>query len=106
MIKEMMSETFAEEVLEASQPVVVEFYTPICHFCKRFEPILAAVAEKYEDTVKVYRVNAAENRELAMQYSIFGVPTTIIFNAGREIERISGLVPQAELEKKLENVVQ
>jgi len=102
----MMNDTFAEEVLEASQTVVVEFYTPTCHFCKRFEPILAAVAEKYEDSIKVYRVNAAENRQLALQYSIFGVPTTVIFSAGREVERISGLVPQAELEKKLENIVQ
>jgi len=96
---------FPEQVLKATVPVVVEFYTPTCQFCKRFEPILESAARKYGDSVRFCKVNAADNRELAIQYDIFGVPTTMIFAGGEIVDRVSGLIPESELEKRIDVMV-
>lgn len=97
--------SFASEVLDSTTPVVVEFYTQTCKFCKRFEPVVESVADKYEDKVKFCRINAAENREIAIQYDIFGVPATLIFRNGEVVERISGFVPEEELSRKIDGVL-
>jgi len=102
---EISGDAFAAEVLESTLPVVVEFYTPTCKFCKRFDPIIETLADTYEGSVKFCRINAADNRELAMQFDIFGVPTTIIFVGGEVVERISGFVPESELVKRIDAVV-
>ena len=96
---------FTLEVLDSTMPVVVEFYTQTCKFCKQFEPVVEAAADKYEDKVKFVRINAAENREIAIQYDIFGVPTTLIFRNGEVVERVSGFVPEEELDRKIDSVL-
>ena len=108
MIKlmDIAADTFASEVLDSTTPVVVEFYTQTCKFCKRFEPVIESLADKYEGKVKFRRMNAAENREIAVQYDIFGVPTTLIFRNGEVVERISGFVPEEELARKIDGVLE
>jgi len=108
MIKlmDITADSFASEVLDSTTPVVVEFYTQTCKFCKRFEPVMEALADKYEGKVKFFRLNAAESREIAMQYDIFGVPTTLVFRGGQVVERISGFVPEEEMAKKIDGVLQ
>ena len=108
MIKlmDIAADTFASEVLDSATPVVVEFYTQTCKFCKRFEPVIESLADKYEGKVKFRRMNAAENREIAVQYDIFGVPTTLIFRNGEVVERISGFVPEEELARKIDGVLE
>ena len=105
-IMDISADTFASEVLDSATPVVVEFYTPTCKFCKRFEPVIEAVADKYEGKVKFCRLNAADNRDVAVQYEIFGVPTTLVFRSGDVVERISGAVTEEELVHKIDNAIQ
>ncbi|HUS57589.1 MAG TPA: thioredoxin family protein [Planctomycetota bacterium] len=104
-LMEISGDAFATEVLESTMPVVVEFYTPTCKFCKRFDPIIETLADRYEGSVKFLRINAAENREIAMQFDVFGVPTTIIFRSGDVVDRISGFVPEAELANRIDAIV-
>ena len=109
MIKKLMdinAESFTTEVLDAAGVVVVEFYTQTCKFCKRFEPVMEAAADRYEGSVKFCRINAAEARDIAMRFDVFGVPTTIIFRGGEVVERISGFVPEDELTRKIDGVLE
>ncbi|NQT19901.1 MAG: thioredoxin fold domain-containing protein [Planctomycetes bacterium] len=105
MVTDINAETFAEEVLESPVPVVVEFFTPMCQFCRRFEATFDSLADEYEEAVRFRRVNAAQERELAVQYNVFGVPTTIIFEGGEPIERFSGLVPETQIAKAIDNLL-
>ena len=99
------ADTFTEEVLRSPRPVVVEFFSPTCRFCKRFESVFEALAERYEGSVKFCQINAVENRDLALEYNVVGVPTTIIFEGGEAVERFNGLAPEEEVARKIEGVL-
>jgi thioredoxin 1 len=105
-IVDVNADNFAKEVLEAEPLVVVEFYSPACAFCKRFEPIFSSLAERYDRSAKFCRLNVIENRQLALQYNIFGIPATLIFRGGEPIERLSGLVSEAEAAKHIDDALQ
>lgn len=105
MVMDVDAETFAQEVLESPVPVIVEFFTPTCRFCRRFEATFDSLAEQYEESVRFRRVNAAQSRELAVQYNVFGVPTTIIFEGGEPLERFSGVVPETQIAKAIDNLL-
>ena len=105
-LKQVSAQTFDQERLaEDELPVVLEFYTPICGFCRRFKPILESLAEKYEGRVKILQVNALENRELAAEHDVHGVPTTIIFKRGKPVDRVTGLISEAEAAKRIDAVL-
>jgi len=105
VVADVDADTFAPEVLESPIPVVVEFFSPACRFCRRFEPIMDALADGYDGVVKFCRVNASENRQLAVEYNIFGVPTTLIFQGGKPSDRLNGLMAEAEVAKRIDAVL-
>jgi len=105
MIADIDADTFAQEVLESPIPVVVEFFSPACRFCKRFRLIMDALADRYDGVVKFCRVNASENRKLAVEYNIFGVPTTLVFQGGETTDRFNGLMPEPEVAKRIDDVL-
>jgi len=105
MLTDVDSDAFVKEVLEPPVPVVVEFFSPVCRFCRRFDPIIEALTEKYAESVKFCRVNATENLRLAMEYNVFSVPTTFVFRGGRVSWRVNGFVPAEELAPQIESVL-
>ena len=93
--------TFAEEVLNAEKPVLVDFWAPWCGPCRLVSPVVEAVGEAHADKIATAKVNTDENQQLAMRYSIFSIPTMIVFKDGREAARLVGYMPQAALEDRL-----
>src|SRR5574343_290478 len=76
--------------------VLVDFYTTWCGPCKLMTPVL----EKLTD-VKVYKVDAEENRDLASDFSVSAVPCLIFFKDGVEVDRITGLQSETTLKNKI-----
>ena len=93
-MKEITTEEFASEVLEAKQPVLVDFWGPSCAPCLALMPFVEELAAKNADRLKVVKVNAKENRKLCVQLRVLGLPSFLLFNDGNEITRISGDVNQ------------
>lgn len=89
--------SFDQEVLQASLPVLVDFWAPWCGPCRMVSPIVEAIGKKYEGKLKVVKVNTDENQQLASDYRITGIPTLIVFKGGKEIDRIVGYLPQEAL---------
>ena len=92
---------FQREVLEATQPVMVDFTATWCGPCKMLEPVVKELAKLWEGKVKVYKLDVDDHSDLAMQYGVMGVPTLILFVKGGEAHRISGAVSANELEEAL-----
>ena len=106
MAARVSKDNFEAEVLQASIPVLVEFYSDSCIPCKQMSPILGDIEDDYEDRLKVVKVNANFDGELAEQYSVMVSPTILFFKDGKEAERVRGLIKKPELEEideKVEN---
>lgn len=98
---EKISETnFKPEVLEATQPVLVDFTAVWCGPCKMLDPVVKQLAEQWDGKVKVMKLDVDDLPQLAMEYQVMGVPTLMLFKNGQPVERVTGYQPKDRLEKK------
>ena len=93
--------TFESEVLNSEKPVLVDFWAPWCGPCRLVSPVVESIGEAHGDKIGVDKLNTDENQELAMRYSIFSIPTLILFKDGREATRLVGYMPQPVIEERL-----
>jgi thioredoxin 1 len=89
-------EQFEKEVLQASQPVIVDFSADWCVSCKASQPTFDAVAEQLSSTYKFVTVNVNQAEQVAQELGIQGIPTFIFFKNGKEVNRITGAITKKE----------
>lgn len=87
---ELCADTFDVEVLQADQPVLVDFWGPQCVPCLRLLPKVEALANKHAAWLKVGKVNATQNRRLCLKLKVLSLPTFLVFKEGQEIGRLTG----------------
>lgn len=85
---------FQQEVLEASQPVLVDFTAVWCAPCKMLDPVVKQLAQEWAGKVKVVKLDVDSNPNLAMHYQVMSVPTLMLFVNGQPSQRIFGNQPK------------
>jgi thioredoxin 1 len=88
--KEVSDADFEAEVLQAGEPVLVDFWAEWCGPCRMIAPTVEAVAEQVAGKAKVFKMNVDFNLQVPQKYGIRGIPTLILFKGGEEKERIVG----------------
>lgn len=91
-------DNFEQEVLNASGPVLIDFWAAWCGPCKMMAPVLEQVAEENPD-IKVGKLNIDEEPEMAQKYRVMSIPTLILFENGEPKETSIVLVPKESVEK-------
>ncbi len=99
-ISYVSEDNFQTEVLEASQPVVVDFTAVWCGPCKMLEPVIKELAGSWDGKVKMVKLDVDTNLNIAMQYQVMGVPTLMLFIDGEPKEHLTGYQPRKRIEKK------
>ena len=102
---DLTKDTFEKEVLKNKMPVLVDFWAPWCGPCRIVGPVLEKISGEYANKLKFAKLNADDNQEIAVRYDVRGIPCMIIFKSGREIDRIIGAYPEAELRRKLDLIL-
>lgn len=94
MAKQITTQNFQQEVLQAEKPVLVDFWATWCMPCQRQG---IAIEEMAEEGYAVGKVNVDEEPELARKYNVMSIPTLIVFQNGQEAKRMVGLQSKAVL---------
>ncbi|MDP7008022.1 MAG: thioredoxin [Phycisphaerales bacterium] len=105
MALEFTDANFQEEVLNASQPVLVDFWAEWCGPCKAIGPTIEELASEYADKAKVGKVDIDSNRDIAMQFNIQSIPSILIFKDGQVIETFVGMKAKGDLAAAIDAVM-
>jgi thioredoxin 1 len=99
MANDVTTDTFEQEVLQSSEPVLVDFWAEWCGPCHAVAPVLDRIAE--ERNLKVVKVNIDREQELAMRYGVQSIPYMVLFENGQQKSTALGAQPKGMLEKSL-----
>ena len=99
---ELTKDTFEREVIKSSLPVLVDFWAPWCGPCRIVGPALDKLSSEYRDKLMFSKLNVDDSQEIAAKYDVRGIPCMIIFNDGKELDRIIGAYSESELRKKID----
>ncbi|MDT5251066.1 MAG: thioredoxin 2, partial [Mycobacterium sp.] len=97
--------TFDEEI-RAVVPVIVDFWAPWCAPCRAIKPVLERLAGEHAGRVKVVEVDVDEQPRLAQRWQAMSIPLLVVLQDGDELDRIVGAPPPAELERRLQPVLE
>lgn len=90
-------DSFVSEVLNASIPVLVDFYADWCGPCQMMAPVLNKLTPEYAEKVKIVKINVDDSMDTATKYEIQGIPAFKIFKNGEVVEEFTGAKPEAQI---------
>lgn len=103
LIASISDASFETEVLQAKDPVLVDFWAQWCGPCKMLAPILETVATEYEGKLRIVKVNVDENPDTPAKYGIRGIPTLILFKNGEAVGTKVGALNKSQLTSFLDS---
>jgi thioredoxin 2 len=97
--------TFATEVEGSGLPVLLDAWAPWCGPCRVIAPVIDELALTMAGRVRVAKLNVDENPLTASRFDLRSIPTLLVLKGGREVDRIVGVVPKAEIVRRLERAI-
>jgi thioredoxin 1 len=100
-IPEITDQSFAAEVLDASDTVLVKFWADWCPPCKTLSPVLEQLAAENHPGFRIVSINSDDNPETAARFRVLGLPTMKVFRDGEAVKSILGAMPVGALKSAL-----
>ena len=93
--------SFERDVMQSELPVLVDFWAPWCGPCRMVEPFLERMASDLAGKLRVAKVNVDENQSISMRHGVQGIPTMMVVQGGKIVDRWSGALPEAALRQRV-----
>jgi len=100
-VMEFTDANWNSEVLGAEMPVVVDFWAPWCGPCRQLAPTIEKLAGELNGKVKIGKMNTDENQGTPGGLRISAIPTVLIFQGGKEVDRLVGVNPESKFKSAL-----
>lgn len=97
--------TFTEIVEQSPLPVLLDLWAPWCGPCRMIAPVLEELASEMADRVRIAKLNVDENPATAGRFGVRSIPTLLIMKAGKEVDRLVGVLPKVEIQRRLEQAI-
>src|SRR6266851_1542591 len=97
-IQQVTDQDFDKTVLQAGQPVFVDFWAPWCGPCRIIGPIVEELAPSYEGKAVITKMNVDENQMVPQKFGVTSIPTLMIFKNGKLVDRAIGAMPKPMLQ--------
>ena len=94
MTQQITSTDWQEKVLDAAEPVLIDFFATWCGPCKMMAPIIDEIAAEKAGSASVYKIDIDENMDIAQKYGIMSIPTFIVFKGGQPVAQTLGAQPK------------
>ena len=101
-VTDVSDANFESAVLQSDRPVLVDFWAPWCEPCRMLAPTIDQVAEKYQGSASVVKLNVDDNPGVSQRYGIKGIPTLILFKNGKEEERVVGATSKEAISRMID----
>ncbi|HET6184708.1 MAG TPA: thioredoxin TrxA [Acetobacteraceae bacterium] len=95
--KPVSDQSFEQDVLKSSGPVLVDFWAEWCGPCKMIAPALEELADEFQGKLTVAKVNIDENPMTPTRYAVRGIPTLMLFKDGQPAATQVGALPKSRL---------
>lgn len=97
MTEQINAVDWQAKVLDAKEPVLVDFFATWCGPCKMMAPVIDEVAAEKAGEVKVYKIDIDDNMEIAQKYGVMSIPTFIVFKNGEPAAKTLGAQPKENI---------